>query len=174
MNGKDSRIHIIRTGGTIDFIDPAYDELNSKIMKIERNVEDYLRHVARPEVEFSVTDVCQKDSRELTDQDREALLAVIQNSEDDKIIVTHGTYTMNTTGIFLQQAVGLSEKTIILTGSMIPLWGFMTSDAGFNLGFTIASLKYLKPGVYISLNGKNFNPSEVHKNLTELKFEPNG
>lgn len=81
---------------------------------------------------------------------------------------------MNTTGIFLQKNhTDFKDKTIILTGAMIPLWGFMTTDASYKLGFATASFNFLEPGVYISMNGVNFDPSLVHKDLKNLSFENN-
>jgi L-asparaginase len=172
MAYQKQHIHIIRTGGTIDFIDPAYDELDTKLMKIKRDASDYLKHIARPYDNYSIEELWQKDSRDINDADRLQLVNSIRDASSDKIIVTHGTYTMNTTGKFLKKYKELENKTIILTGSMLPLWGFMTSDAGFNLGFAMASVRYLKPGIYISLNGENFDPVDVHKNLDAMKFEP--
>ena len=54
---------------------------------------------------------------------------------------------------------------------MIPLTGFSISDAGFNLGFTIASFASIEPGVYLSMNGGIFKASEVEKNVELFRFE---
>lgn len=173
MANTVDHIHLIVMGGTIDFIDPYYGYLNDKILKIERGVTDYLEHVACPRHKFSQVSVAHKDSRELNHSDRQACLKAIKNSPSDYILVTHGTFTMNTTGIFLKQHRSeFTGKTVILTGSMLPLWGFMTTDASYNLGFATASFRYLKPGIYISMNGENFDPAQVHKDLDNLSFEP--
>lgn len=63
------------------------------------------------------------------------------------------------------------NKTIILTGSMIPIVGFSISDAAFNLGYSIASFGYIKYGVYICMNGGLFGYDEVDKNTELLRFE---
>lgn len=170
----NNHIHLITMGGTIDFIDPSYDYLNQKVIKINRSVEDYIRHVASPKHTLSVENLGKKDSRDITEQDREQCLNAVKNTEARHILITHGTFTMNTTGKFLQKYHSkFSDKVVILTGSMVPLWGFMTTDAPYNLGFATASFKHLKPGVYISMNGENFDPSNVHKNLENLTFEKN-
>lgn len=167
-----NHIQLITMGGTIDFIDPAYDYLNKKIIKIDRTVEDYLINIASPQHKLTTQSLIKKDSRDITTQDRESCVSVIKESSANHILITHGTFTMNTTGKFLQQHQSeFKHKTVILTGSMIPLWGFMTTDASYNLGFATASFKYLKPGVYISMNGENFDPSNVHKDLKNLTFE---
>jgi len=54
---------------------------------------------------------------------------------------------------------------------MIPIIGFSISDAGFNLGYSIASFNAVKPGAYICMNGGLFKPEEVEKNTELLRFE---
>ena len=45
------------------------------------------------------------------------------------------------------------------------------SDAIFNLGFAVAALKLLAPGVYIAMNGEVFTADSVQKNLKAQRFE---
>ena len=92
---------------------------------------------------------------------------LIADAEESYILITHGTYTMPDTARYLEAHLGKIDKTIILTGSMIPIIGFSPSDAGFNLGFAIASFTGLPSGVFVSMNGRNFSPSEVMKMLNE-------
>jgi L-asparaginase len=175
MKAQKDHIHLITMGGTIDFIDPGYDYLNEKIIKINRTVEDYLINIANPHHKLTTQGLIKKDSRDITLKDRELCVEAIKSSVADFILITHGTYTMNTTGIYIQsKASEFKEKTIILTGSMMPLWGFMTTDASYNLGFATASFKFLSPGVYISMNAENFDPKLVHKDLDNLSFEAQG
>ncbi len=54
---------------------------------------------------------------------------------------------------------------------MVPIMGFAASDAGFNLGFAIASFQGIEPGVYLSMNGGIFKSDEVEKNVDLLRFE---
>jgi hypothetical protein len=54
---------------------------------------------------------------------------------------------------------------------MVPIIGFAASDAGFNLGFAIASFPNINPGVYLSMNGGIFMSDEVKKNVELLRFE---
>ncbi len=77
---------------------------------------------------------------------------------------------MSETAKFLDEQ-SITGKKVILTGSMIPISGFSTSDAGFNLGFVIGSFASTDPGVYISMNGGIFTASEVEKNTDLLRFE---
>ena len=163
-------IHIIKMGGTIEFIDPSYEEINKKLMKLDTSIESYLTNVIKPHFTFSAETITQKDSRDINDEDRANLLDAINSSSHENIIITHGTFTMTDTAKWLND-YGIDNKKIILTGSMIPITGFTTSDAGFNLGFAIASLASLEHGVYLSMNGGTFSARDVTKNIDEFRFE---
>ena len=164
-----NHIHILKMGGTIEFIDPAYDEVNKKLLKLDTSIESYLKNLIKPHFNFSTETIVEKDSREITEQDREKLLSAIVNSPHENIVVTHGTFTMQHTAEYLESRV--ENKKVILTGSMVPIMGFAGSDAGFNLGYAIASFNSIDPGVYLSMNGGMFSASEVKKNESLFRFE---
>ena len=111
-----------------------------------------------------------KDSRSLNTKDLQNILKSTEDSTSKKIIITHGTYTMPDTARYLVANLKRKDQIIILTGSMIPITGFSPSDAPFNLGYSIASLKTLNPGVYVCMNGQIFDPKEVFKRISEGKF----
>jgi L-asparaginase len=157
-------------GGTIEFFDPAYDALNKKLMKLDASIETYFNNIIKPHFTFSTEEITQKDSRDIAPQDRDALLQAIKNSSHENILVTHGTFTMKETAQFLER-VDLGNKKVIVTGSMIPVAGFSVSDAGFNLGFSVAMFASIKPDVYISINGGIFKPDDVNKNTDQFRFE---
>lgn len=115
-----------------------------------------------------------KDSRDIDDLDRKNLLENIIALPSVYFLVTHGTFTMAETGqLLLRNAAQFKEKVVVLTGSMIPL-SEEQSDAAFNLGFALAVFRYLKPGVYLAMNGEIFSPDNVRKNLEKGLFEPLG
>ena len=157
-------------GGTIEFVDLAYDEINKKLMKLDSTVEGYFRNLIKPHFTFSAETVVEKDSREITPEDKSKLVEAINATLHENILVTHGTYTMAQTAKFLN-GQSFDQKKIVVTGSMIPITGFSVSDAGFNLGFAIASFSNIEPGVYISINGGIFRSSDVEKNVEALRFE---
>ena len=163
-------VHILKMGGTIEFIDPAYDAINQQLLKLDSSIENYFNNLIKPHFGWSVETIAEKDSREITDDDRARLAGAIRAVPYTDILVTHGTFTMRQTVQFLEQQ-GLIGKKIILTGSMIPTSGFASSDAGFNLGFAIASFAHLEPGVYLSMNGGIFTASDVAKNESVFRFE---
>ena len=91
------------------------------------------------------------DSLEMTDADRARhRRQVCRVSRDAQIVVTHGTDTMVETARAL--AEGVTGKTVVLTGAMIP-YAFGSSDGLFNLGSALSFAQVLPPGVYIAMNG---------------------
>ena len=164
----DDTIHFIITGGTIDSVyngikdtvEPAND---SGIPAFITGLKLY------NDVEF--TTICMKDSRALSKDDLAAILTAVKNSPHKKIIITHGTYTMPDTARYLEANLGENDKTIVLTGSMIPLQGFSPSDAPFSLGYAVAQVLALGPGIRVCMNGRTFEPGEVMKIVEEGRFD---
>jgi L-asparaginase len=92
-------------------------------------------------------------------------------SPEDKIIITHGTFTMPITAKFLGQKN--IRKTIILTWAMVPA-NKENSDALFNIWTAVAviqALQRLGHWVYITMNGKIFPWNDVRKNVEDGIFE---
>jgi L-asparaginase len=48
---------------------------------------------------------------------------------------------------------------------------FKSSDAAFNVGFALAAVQVLPPGVYLAMNGRIFTPENVRKNRQRNRFE---
>lgn len=165
-----THVHIIKMGGTIEFIDPAYDEVNKKLLKLDTTLESYLDNLIQPHFSHSSEKIAEKDSRDINDDDRKRLINSIKSTPHNNILVSHGTFTMQQTAQFIDQN-RYGDKKIILTGSMVPIMGFAASDAGFNLGFAIASFQSVEPGVYLSMNGGIFKTDEVEKNIDLFRFE---
>ena len=67
-------------------------------------------------------------------------------------------------------AESIKDKTIILTGAMIPI-KFGSSDGLFNLGSALSFIQTLETGVYITMNGRYFPWNNVHKNKKLGVFE---
>ena len=82
--------------------------------------------------------------------------------------MTHGTDTMSETAKVLADKV--NNKTIVLTGAMIPI-KFGSSDGLFNLGSALAFAQSLPHGVYVAMNGRFFNWDNVRKNKETGVFE---
>ncbi len=139
----NAKIHFIITGGTIDsYYDGSKD---TTVPNKHSAIPDFIKSMKLHQ-KFEFTEVCMKDSRNLTPQDRTNIMVAIKKSKCSKFIVTHGTYTLTDTAKYIKAKLNDKNKTIIFTGSMIPLIGFSPSDAPFNLGHAIAKLENLGGG----------------------------
>jgi L-asparaginase len=108
------------------------------------------------------------DSLEMNEADRNIILENCRRTHEERIVITHGTDTLVDTAKVL--AEGIKNKTIILTGAMIP-YRFGSSDGLFNLGSALAFAQSLPHGVYIVMNGRCFNWDNVKKNKKTGEFE---
>ncbi len=159
-------LHII-TWGTID---SYYDVTKDTVVpSLHSAIPAYIESM-KPYLGYETVELCMKDSRSITQEDRHKMKELIESSPQKYILITHGTYTMPDTARYLEEKLGKFDKVIILTGSMIPLQWFSPSDAGFNLGFAIACFLSAPPGVYVAMNARLFSPEEVVKTLEEGRF----
>ena len=158
-------IRVLTTGGTIDKI---YFDAKSQYQVGHPQIEDILSDV-NVQVAYSVESLFMKDSLDITNTDRLEILRHVEAAEEDRILITHGTDTMVDTAHVLARVSG---KTIVLVGSLSPS-RFKGSDAEFNVGFALAAVQLLPPGVYIAMNGLAFAHDEVHKNREANRFETN-
>ena len=157
------QIRFITTGGTIDKI--YFDQTSQFEVG-----DSQLKHILTEglvDFEYDIVPLLQKDSIEMTDEDRSKLRDYIANDDVSHFVITHGTDTMPATA---EALAGLNGKTIILTGALTPA-RFKTTDAVFNIGMAVAAAQTAAPGVYIAMSGQVFRAGEVRKNRTENRFE---
>jgi L-asparaginase len=157
------KIKLIITGGTID---KSYNMHNGELHFVDSHIPAMLGE-GRCKADIEIDKLMLKDSLDMTDNDRLQILSACQQSGPSKIIITHGTDTMVQSAQFLQQ---VEDKTIVLTGTMIP-YVFKQSDALFNLGSAFTAVQCLPVGVYIAMNGQVFKADDVVKNREEGVFE---
>ncbi len=158
-------ILVLTTGGTID---KHYFDALSEYQIIDSGIPELLRE-ARVAAPHRVEEVCRKDSLELTDADRAAIVARAAAAEEAHIVITHGTDTMTETARAL--AAVAPGKTIVLTGALSPA-RFAESDAAFNLGMAFAAAQIAPPGVYIAMSGQLFDGLNVRKDRDAGRFVP--
>ena len=156
-------IRFVTTGGTIDKI---YFDSMSQFEVGESQVKHILTE-GLVRFDYDVISLFQKDSLELTDDDRQELRDFIEADDAAHYVITHGTDTMAATAASLQ---GLPDKAIILTGALSPA-RFRTTDAVFNVGMAVAACQLVEPGVYIAMSGQVFAGDQVKKNRSENRFE---
>ncbi len=157
-------IRILVSGGTFD---KEYDERTGQLFFKDTHLAEMLR-LGRSRVEVTIRTVMMIDSLEMTDADRALLVQNCLRSEEDRIVITHGTDTMTETAAAIAQKV--LGKTVVLTGAMIP-YAFGSSDGLFNLGSALSFAQLLPAGVYVAMNGKCFPWDRVRKNRDRGEFE---
>jgi L-asparaginase len=157
-------VRVFVTGGTFD---KAYDELKGALSFKDTHLPEILR-LGRCHVDVDVRTLMMIDSLEMTEADRRIVCENCAACPADRIVVTHGTDTMEVTARALGEAV--KHKTIVLTGAMIP-YEFGSSDGLFNLGSALAFAQCLPPGVYVAMNGRCFTWDNVRKNRERGVFE---
>jgi len=141
-------IRIFVTGGTFD---KEYDELTGSLEFKDTHLPEMLR-LGRCRIDVSIRTLMMIDSLDMTDADRELIVRHCAQSDESRIVITHGTDTMVETAAAL--ARGVTGKTVVLTGAMIP-YAFGSSDGLFNLGSAVSFAQVLPPGVYIAMNGQH-------------------
>ena len=157
-------VRILITGGTFD---KEYDELTGRLFFKDTHVQEMLR-LGRCRLGLVVQTVMMVDSLEMTAAGRQQILNACRQAAESRIVVTHGTDTMVETADVL--AAGLSGKTVVLTGAMVP-YAFGSSDGLFNLGSALSFVQVLQSGVYIAMNGRCFTWDNVRKNRAQGVFE---
>jgi L-asparaginase len=157
-------LRVLVTGGTFD---KTYDEIRGRLSFGETHVPEMLR-LGRSRVALTVETLMMIDSLDMTEGDRARIVTRCVECAEREIVVTHGTDTMVETARAL--AAGVTEKTVVLTGAMIP-YAFGSSDGLFNLGSALSFAQVLPTGVYIAMNGQCFPWDRVRKNKEAGVFE---
>jgi L-asparaginase len=157
-------VRVFVTGGTFD---KEYDELEGKLYFRDTHLPEMLE-LGRCKVRVDIRTLMMIDSLEMTELDRTIILDNCLKCQEDHILITHGTDTMEDTARILGEAP--MAKTIVLTGAMVP-FKFGSSDGLFNLGSALAFAQTLPQGVYVAMNGRYFPWDNVHKNKQTGEFE---
>lgn len=157
-------LHLIAAGGTLD---KHYDEIAGKLTFGASHLPAIIAR-ARLTADVTLEQLPLLDSLDMQDIDRRRVLTACENASAKAIVIVHGTDTMHETGAVLGKAA--LEKTIVLTGAMIP-YAIDNSDALFNLGYAFGVAQLLPPGVYVAMNGQVFDWDNVQKNRVAGVFE---
>ncbi len=161
---EHAALRILVTGGTFD---KSYDELDGRLRFHDSHVPEMLR-LGRSRLAVEVETLMLIDSLDMTDADRERIVEACRRAPEQRLVVTHGTDTMEHSARALG-AAGL-QKTIVLTGAMVP-YTFGSSDGLFNLGSALAFAQVLPVGTYVAMNGRCFGWDGVRKNRATGVFE---
>jgi L-asparaginase len=177
------KVDVITTGGTIEKVyseqTSTVENLDIKIvvasllLELHRQQEThrYLGRLRLPDCDVRVTPLMNKDSLEMTDADRSAILDLIKQmlGEASPVVIVHGTDTMVETGLYLKKALSALTTPIVLTGAMTPL-GFEGSDGLQNLTESLLAVRILDPGIYVVMHNQVFPIDRVRKDRESSRF----
>ncbi|MBK9212910.1 MAG: asparaginase [Saprospiraceae bacterium] len=158
-------IQLFVTGGTFD---KEYNLITGELFFKDSHLPEMINK-GRCTLDIDVKTLMMVDSLAMTPEDIDIIVHNCKKSPAERIILTHGTDRMVRTAEALAQAD--IDKTIVLTGAMIPYAFGNSSDGFFNLGSAIAFVQTLDPGVYIVMNGRYFDWDKVQKNKQTGNFE---
>ena len=157
-------LRIIATGGTFD---KHYDEITGTLGFGAGHLASAIAR-GRITVPLALEELPFLDSLAMHDSDRQRILGACKLAGESALVIIHGTDTMRESAAVLAGAA--LQKTIVLTGAMIP-YEIANSDALFNFGFACGVAQALPRGVYIAMNGQIFDWDNVQKNRRVGRFE---
>ncbi len=158
------KILIISTGGTFNKV---YHPENGELL-VDDNALALKKIASKWLCNIEYITIIGKDSLDMTSQDRLELLATINQSNYNTIIVIHGTDTMSLTAEYLADAE--LDKCIVLTGAMVP-YAIDSVEASANFASAVGYAQLLNDkGVYIAMNGCFGSYEEVKKDYKQGKF----
>ena len=159
------KITIVNTGGTFN---KRYNPLNGEL--IVDKTSSALKDITQKWLNRfdEIIDIIGKDSLDIDDSDRLEILETIKKAKNHKIIIIHGTDTMDITAQYLSKHN--ISKQIILTGAMMP-YSIDPVEATANFASAFGYISAIdRDGVYISMNGSISNYTEVIKDRELGRF----
>lgn len=159
------KILIINTGGTFNKV---YNPLTGSL---DINLEaKALKEIAKHWIHsFRVINIIGKDSLDMNDSDREEIAKRIISNTEERILIVHGTDTMDKTAKYLDNVI--LDKIVVLTGAMVP-YSINPVEATANFTSAYGYLQGInQKGVHISMNGRMGDHKRVTKNKEKGYFE---
>ena len=159
------KITVLNTGGTFN---KRYNPIKGLLEVPSDNIA--LDKIVKScfNVDFEIKNIVSKDSLDFTQEDREIILENILNSKSDKIIIIHGTDTVDLTSKFIEDKVG--NKKIVFTGAMVPM-SIDEVEATMNFSQAIGFLNApIKDGIYLSMHGVVVEHSKLKKDRSVGQF----
>ncbi len=166
------RIAILTTGGTIE---KTYDERSGDLRNVRSVLELILHELRLPTVEIRQFSVMSKDSRDMGDADREAILSAVKAAlyDNDAVMIVHGTDTLALTGEHLHSRLPDLKRPIVLVGAMRP-FEFRDTDAFQNVTEAMIACRLAAPGVYAVMHSQVLRFPGVLKDVERGTFcKPN-
>ena len=159
------KITVLNTGGTFN---KRYNPIKGLLEVPSDNIALDKIVKSCPNVEFDIKNIVSKDSLEFTDIDRKTILENIINSENDKIIIIHGTDTVDLTAKFIEDKI--ENKKVVFTGAMVPM-SIDEVEATMNFSQAIGFLNApIENGIYLSMHGVVVEHSKLKKDRSVGQF----
>ncbi|MDX1808910.1 MAG: asparaginase domain-containing protein [Sulfurospirillaceae bacterium] len=152
-------ILIINTGGTFN---KRYNPLKGELQVPDDSLalDGILKYFYN--LNYKTINIIHKDSLDMNNEDREEIAKLIQHSSYKKVIIVHGTDTMDKTAEFLDEKI--KDKCIVLTGAMVP-FSIEQVEATTNISTAIGyMLSCQRTGVYIAMHGLVNLHDKIFKN----------
>ncbi len=152
-------ILIINTGGTFN---KRYNPLEGELLVPDDSLalEGVLKYFYN--LNYKIVNIIHKDSLDMNDDDRKQIASLIKRSPQNKVLVVHGTDTMDKTAQFLEDKI--KDRCIVLTGAMVP-FSIDFVEATANISTAIGyMLSCEKKEVYIAMHGLVDVYDMVYKN----------
>ena len=159
------KITVLNTGGTFN---KRYNPLTGNLDVPSDNLA--LDKIIKScfNVEFEIKNIVSKDSLDFTQEDREIILENIRNSTSDKIIIIHGTDTVDLTAKFIEDKI--KGKKVVFTGAMVPM-SIDEVEATMNFSQAIGFLNApIENGIYLSMHGSVIEHSKLKKDRSVGQF----
>lgn len=168
MSGVVKKIVIIGTGGTIAGNADNEKELINYSAGEKKAAELLLNIPIPDDIVIETIELCQIDSKDMTFTILKKMVAVLNDlmlqPDVAGVVITHGTDTLEETGIFLKHTVN-SVKPIVLTASMRPSTA-LSADGPLNLLDSIMLAASGENGIFALINNTIYLADEVVKSHT--------
>lgn len=156
---------ILNTGGTFN---KRYNPISGALEVPFDNhaVESILKalHVK----DCSVAGAVYKDSLDMDAEDRKTIARIVMASQEERIVIIHGTDTMQLSAAVLSGVV--EGKCVVFTGAMLP-YSIDATEASANLGMAMGFAQNGAHGVYICMSGIVAPHDQIVKNRARGVFE---
>lgn len=159
------KITVLNTGGTFN---KRYNPLTGNLDVPSDNLALDKIIKSCPNISFDIKNIVSKDSLDFTQEDRDFILENIKNSSSDKIIIIHGTDTVDLTAKYIDGKI--ENKQIVFTGAMVPM-SIDEVEATMNFSLALGFLNaQINDGIYISMHGVVVEYFKLLKNRSLGQF----
>jgi L-asparaginase len=167
----ERRVVVLTTGGTIE---KTYDEYTGQLANHRSIVRRKLDRLRLSATDVAVRELMSKDSLDLTEDDRLAILHAVRDTLEQSppptgVVVLHGTDTLAETGRLLHREIPAPSVPIVLTGAMRP-FAMTRSDGVQNLTEALFATGVLSPGVWCVFHGRALAFPDVAKDRSRGTF----